>query len=153
MKAYHKGKIMTDKSTKKLGRRDLLKVMTAGAGGLVASAFLPKKWTKPVVDFGVSPVHAAASTLPQLPVGSISGTIFACGQPDAFTSGAVVTVVGLGLTGTSDLNGLYTINNVPTGVQSLSCVNGAFPAAVTPQSVNVLQNTTVTLNFNFNNAC
>ncbi len=47
---------------KKITRRDMLKVMLAGGGGIAASAFLPGKWLKPFVTTGVLPVHAATST-------------------------------------------------------------------------------------------
>ena len=46
-----------------VSRRDLLKTMLAVGGGLTVAAFLPKKWIKPVVGAGVSPVHAAASSI------------------------------------------------------------------------------------------
>jgi len=121
---------MDEKSTKKIGRRDLLKVMTASAGALTVSAFLPKKWSKPVVDFGVSPVHAAAS----ITTGTIQGTTYlnhALNKPTApdlvFTwfpmAGATVSVDGMpALKSTSNINGVYTITNVPIGSQTITCV-------------------------------
>ena len=45
----------------KISRRDLLKTIIAGGGGIVAAGFLPEKWLKPVVKSGVLPVHAQAS--------------------------------------------------------------------------------------------
>ncbi|MDO9084972.1 MAG: hypothetical protein Q7U53_02090 [Anaerolineaceae bacterium] len=45
----------------KMTRRDLLKAIVAGSGGIVAAGFLPEKWLKPVVKSGVLPVHAQAS--------------------------------------------------------------------------------------------
>ena len=45
----------------KMTRRDLLKAIIAGSGGIVAAGFLPEKWLKPVVKSGVLPVHAQAS--------------------------------------------------------------------------------------------
>lgn len=45
----------------KLSRRDLLKALIAGSGGIVAAGFVPEKWLKPVVKNGVLPVHAQAS--------------------------------------------------------------------------------------------
>ena len=47
---------------KKITRRDLLKALIAGSGGIVAAGFVPEKWLKPVVKSGVLPVHAQAST-------------------------------------------------------------------------------------------
>ncbi len=46
---------------KKISRRDLLKALIAGSGGIVAAGFVPEKWLKPVVKSGVLPVHAQAS--------------------------------------------------------------------------------------------
>ena len=45
----------------KITRRELLKTVIAGSGGIVAAGFLPEKWLKPVVKSGVLPVHAQAS--------------------------------------------------------------------------------------------
>jgi len=44
-----------------LSRRELLKVLVATGGGLVAAAFLPGRWLKPLVSAGVLPVHAQSS--------------------------------------------------------------------------------------------
>ncbi len=44
-----------------LGRRELLKALAAAGGALAAAAFLPGKWTRPVVEAGVLPAHAQAS--------------------------------------------------------------------------------------------
>ena len=44
-----------------LSRRELLKVLVATGGGLVAAAFLPGRWLKPLVSAGVLPVHAQGS--------------------------------------------------------------------------------------------
>ncbi len=45
----------------KISRRELLKVLIAGSGGIAAAGFLPEKWLKPVVKSGVLPVHAQSS--------------------------------------------------------------------------------------------
>lgn len=45
----------------KISRRDLIKALIAGSGGIVAAGFVPEKWLKPVVKSGVLPVHAQAS--------------------------------------------------------------------------------------------
>ena len=42
-------------------RREVLKTLAASGGALAAAAFLPEKWTKPVVEAGVLPAHAQAS--------------------------------------------------------------------------------------------
>ena len=41
----------------------MLKTMLAASGAITASAFLPGKWLKPVVQSGALPVHASASVL------------------------------------------------------------------------------------------
>jgi hypothetical protein len=121
---------MTEKSTKKIGRRDMLKVMTAGVGGVVVSAFLPKKWVKPVVDFGVSPVHAQAS----ITTGTITGVIYLGNRlnkpadskaiPGTWSPmlGAVVSVDGTGITSTTGQDGVYTLPNVLVGSRAITCV-------------------------------
>jgi len=134
---------MTEKTNKKLGRRDLLKLMTAGAGALTVSAFLPKKWAKPVVDVGVSPAHAAAST----ETGTITGTVHSGvmtgmipGNPIhkvgllslakvgyTLIPGAIVTAVGgpslvsLTFSYTTSSTGLYSIT-VPFGTYAVTCL-------------------------------
>jgi hypothetical protein len=151
---------MTTKISKKLGRRDMLKVMTAGMGGLVVSAFLPNKWVKPVVNVGVSPVHAQAS----ITTGTITGVVYQ-GNPAPFDKsntgknlsgswnplfGAEVTVDGMPLlTSTTGQDGVYTIANVPVGSRTITCVppqNYYIPynpvsADAVPVSVNGIANT------------
>ena len=46
---------------KMISRRDALKIALAAGGGITAAAFLPQKWTDPVVKSGVLPVHAQTS--------------------------------------------------------------------------------------------
>lgn len=46
---------------KKITRRDMIKALIAGSGGIVAAGFVPEKWLKPVVKSGVLPAHAQAS--------------------------------------------------------------------------------------------
>jgi hypothetical protein len=48
-------------SQKMISRRDALKIALAAGGGITAAAFLPQKWTNPVVKSGVLPVHAQTS--------------------------------------------------------------------------------------------
>jgi hypothetical protein len=43
-------------------RRQALKATVAAAGSMTAAAFVPARWTQPVVKSGVLPAHAAAST-------------------------------------------------------------------------------------------
>jgi len=44
-----------------LTRRNALKLLAAASGAALGSAFLPAKWTKPIVETGVLPVHAQSS--------------------------------------------------------------------------------------------
>ena len=50
-----------------LSRRELLKVLAASGGALAAAAFLPGKWSKPLVQAGVLPAHAQATPEPEPP--------------------------------------------------------------------------------------
>ena len=52
---------------KNLNRRELLKILAASGGGLVAGAFLPEGWIKPVIEAGVLPAHAQATPPPPPP--------------------------------------------------------------------------------------
>lgn len=52
--------IMTEKSLKKLSRRDAIKLLGAAAGATVL-ANLPSKWSKPELASGVIPAHAQTS--------------------------------------------------------------------------------------------
>jgi hypothetical protein len=141
--------------------------MTAGAGGLVVSAFLPSKWTKPVVNLGVSPVHAQAS----ITVGTIKGTTSFVrqngGKPqDANLPGSWVVVGPMqdceitvdgypSLTSTSDKSGAYSISNVPVGNRTITCVpprSYYFPidpasADNVPETVNGITDTVQDFNF------
>ena len=51
----------TPEQAKTLGRRDLLKALAATGGAVTAATLLPGKWSKPVVEAGVMPAHAATS--------------------------------------------------------------------------------------------
>lgn len=44
-----------------ISRRKLLKVLAATGGTVAVTTLLPSKWTKPVVEVGVLPVHAQAT--------------------------------------------------------------------------------------------
>ncbi len=59
--------MLTDqRSTRRqiLSRREVLKALGAIGGAAAASALLPEKWVKPVVEAGVLPAHAQTSTGP-----------------------------------------------------------------------------------------
>jgi hypothetical protein len=144
---------MTEDIEQKLGRRDALKIMVAGAGAITASAFLPEKWVKPVAEFGVSPVHAQASIAPAVG-GTISGLVYACGFTDSPISGAIVSVVGTAFSMITGPSGLYSFPNVPPGNYSVNCVAYAGPTGtLTEGPVSVTVGGTVTQDFNFTGAC
>jgi hypothetical protein len=46
---------------KTLNRREALKTIAAASGALGAAAFLPGKWSKPLVEVGVLPAHAQST--------------------------------------------------------------------------------------------
>jgi len=58
--------IVPGKETPKetLSRRQLLKALAATGGAVSASALLPGKWAKPVVEVGLLPAHAQVTPTP-----------------------------------------------------------------------------------------
>ena len=52
---------MTDHS--RISRGEAIKALAAAGGALTAGAFLPARWTRPLVESGVLPAHAQASCL------------------------------------------------------------------------------------------
>lgn len=135
-KLFILNKYKVDKSEIKLSntpitRRTLLKAIIAGSSGIVASAFLPEKWVKPVVSSGVLPVHAQASGN-GAGLGSIQGTVINGGNPvsgvtvSASTAdvGSINSVYKLArpkgivapiYTGSTNNSGHYIISNLPPG--------------------------------------
>jgi hypothetical protein len=143
---------MAENNNEKIGRRDAMKIMVAGAGAITASAFLPEKWVKPVAEFGVSPVHAQASIAPAAG-GTISGLVYACGFTDSPISGAIVTVLTTAFTMETGPTGLYSFSNVPPGDYLVNCVvfGGADSQTVGPLTVTV--GGSETQDFNFTSIC
>ena len=72
-----------------LSRRDALKALAAIGGAAAASALLPEKWVKPVVEAGVLPAHAQTS------VCSPPFTFYQCSDNVAFwnTKPSLVLVI------------------------------------------------------------
>jgi len=62
----------TSPTTREAGRRDLIRLAAAGGIGLAAATVLPRRWTTPVVESVVLPLHAQGSprVLPGLYGGS-----------------------------------------------------------------------------------
>ena len=59
-----------------VGRREFLKTLVAGSGAVAAAAFLPAKWTRPVVKAGVLPAHAQGTMEPQPPSGNLAVELY-----------------------------------------------------------------------------
>ncbi|GEM_PF-3678698 len=50
-----------ESNQKTMGRRQVLKAITATSGAVIASQVLPSTWTKPLIESGILPAHAATS--------------------------------------------------------------------------------------------
>ncbi len=50
-----------ESNQKTMGRRQVLKAITATSGAVIASQVLPNAWTKPLIEGGILPAHAATS--------------------------------------------------------------------------------------------
>jgi hypothetical protein len=61
MEEKRESKSSEETQTVSEGRRKLLKVLAASGGAFVAATLLPEKWVKPVIDWGVLPLHAQTS--------------------------------------------------------------------------------------------
>jgi hypothetical protein len=61
-----------NEETQALNRRELLKVLTAAGGAIGAAAFLPARWSKPLVEAGVLPAHAQGTMIPELTISNLS---------------------------------------------------------------------------------
>jgi hypothetical protein len=55
---------MAENDSTQMTRKQFVKLLLAAGGATTAAAFLPDKWMKPKVGFGVLPVHAASSNEP-----------------------------------------------------------------------------------------
>ena len=95
---------MTEKN---ITRREALKAILAVAGGVGASAFIPPKWLKPVVQSGMMPAHAVVSGIITVPQeGGITAHVY---QHDGVTS-----ISGANVTATQTVGGI-TIRTKTTG--------------------------------------
>jgi hypothetical protein len=59
-------------SGRTLSRREVLKALGIIGGATAASALLPEKWVKPVVEAGVVPAHAQSSIICEMPYSIVS---------------------------------------------------------------------------------
>jgi hypothetical protein len=58
-----------------LNRREALKALAALGGAAAASALVPERWVKPVVEAGVVPAHAQSSRICNLPASIVGCAI------------------------------------------------------------------------------
>ncbi len=131
---------MDNKSTQKISRRDALKILAAVAGG-AALANIPSKWTKPGLDVGVLPAHAATSPL-AAPIACGTNTNFApTNVNDTVTSSVTISPARGGVqmqyNATSLGNGYFpqsgTATTNPSGVASVALQAGCMVAGGTIQ--------------------
>lgn len=61
MKKDDTQKPQTQEKETSLGRRRLLKALTAGTAGGAAAALIPGEWKKPIINSAITPAHAQAS--------------------------------------------------------------------------------------------
>jgi len=62
---------------RRIGRRQLLRTLAASSGVVAASALVPGKWSKPLVEVGLLPAHAQvtpAPTMTRTPTATPTGT-------------------------------------------------------------------------------
>ncbi len=62
---------------RRIGRRQLLRTLAASSGVVAASALVPGKWSKPLVEAGLLPAHAQvtpAPTMTSTPTATPTGT-------------------------------------------------------------------------------
>ena len=134
----------TDRFNEDVSRRRLLKILAASGTAVAASAVLPGKWMKPVVNMGVLPAHAQQSN--RFSIGNFAarrGSVFysldfidpdfkvkesttylciwqrggSCGTPGNYTN-MTISSWGAGLTGTP---GRGSIVNASSGADCGPC--------------------------------
>jgi hypothetical protein len=125
---------MAATSTKKISRRDAMKILVAVAGG-TALANIPSKWSKPGLVAGVLPAHAQTSSGASVHAGVsdpaanycfdlVSTAIISPPTPGivlryVITSSGIVTIASPALTGTiaTNASGMASLNiTINTGL-------------------------------------
>jgi hypothetical protein len=118
-----------------VSRRQLLKILAAAAGTAMLST-VPNEWKTPVIDIGMIPAHAqglsgtgtvAGFVYERVPAAPLqlsvsSPSVGSCPTPPSGSpfEGAQIQVNGYpSLFGLTNLNGAYSIGNVPAGPQYL----------------------------------
>jgi hypothetical protein len=64
-------------ASRQIGRRQLLRTLAASSGVVAASALVPGKWSKPLVEVGLLPAHAQVTPSPTMtstPTATPTGT-------------------------------------------------------------------------------
>lgn len=92
-----------------------------------------------LAQLGVSLVAGSPQACP--PMGTISGTVTDDSAVPVPISGATVTVVGAGLSATTDANGAYLMGGVEVGIHDVEASAQGFQTSA-PQAVEVLENQT-----------
>lgn len=100
---------MEPSAENKVGRRRFLKVITAGSAAIVASAFLPEKWMKPIVHSGVLPVHAATSVVAHM---LVDPTTVAPGYPMSIYPSVYVYTDTVTMHGSGRGSGLASLRSI-----------------------------------------
>jgi hypothetical protein len=144
-------------SQSQISRRQLLKILAAGAGTAVLSS-VPNKWETPVIDVGMLPAHAQGLS----GFGAISGTV--TGPPVASpvrgekssapsngcSTDATVLVVGPGSYACVNFGKIYKIYNVPPGTYTVQASSYIGCSAPSHTNVVVLAGqTTENIDFDF----
>jgi hypothetical protein len=98
-----------------VSRRRLLKALVAAGGAATASTMLPGKWSKPIVEMGVLPVHAQITPLPDAtatptPTSTPTPTPTSTPEPAAIIGCfAFNAATGQGIIGPTDTIGTYAV--------------------------------------------
>jgi len=125
------------KASEGVSRRTMLK--RAGAAGVATV------WAVPVVQsLGMQGAAAQGSPPPGSGFATVTGTVLDA-QTGAPIAGALVSIQFTALTAVTDVNGAYSISNVPSGTQTVQASASGYQSAST--SVIVPSSGSVTVNF------
>jgi hypothetical protein len=82
-----------ESSETSLGRRKLLKALATGGGAIVATTTLPGQWVKPLIEIGLLPAHAQASSPAVVAPFSIIPEADPLGGPITTCPEATITII------------------------------------------------------------
>ena len=103
-----------DTSVENPGRRELLKALAAGGGAIATSILLPGQWVKPVIEAGLLPAHAQASSMPPI-VYSISCTAEPEDNNENFINNITATVSATNNASVNNIEVQYIAETIPAG--------------------------------------